>query len=118
MIESGRVVLSAGFGKELLSREGLEPRLVVPAGALPQPRLLVLLAYIALDRGDGLELVFRVLEFPPQTPVLGLDVREPLVDGRLFGTLCAVRGGAQAEIFLLSNGKAALSKLICTKGDC
>lgn len=30
----------------------------------------------------------------------------------------SVRGGAQAEIYLLNNGKAALSKLICPKGDC
>ena len=30
----------------------------------------------------------------------------------------SVRGGAQAEIYILSNGKAALSRLICLKGDC
>jgi uncharacterized membrane-anchored protein len=89
--------------------------------------------YVTLKEEDGLFVASALQREKPETGIyIRGRVKKVKPDYRLkYGieayfmpkekalqTERSVRGGAQAEIFLLSNGKAALSKLICTKGDC
>lgn len=89
--------------------------------------------YVTLKEEDGLFVASALQREKPETGIyIRGRVKKVKPDYRLkYGieayfmpkekalqTERSVRGGAQAEIFLLGNGKAALSKLICTKGDC
>ena len=89
--------------------------------------------YVSLKEEDGLFVATALQREKPETGIfIRGRVKKVQPDYRLkYGieayfmpkekaleTESSVRGGAQAEIYLLNNGKAALSKLICPKGDC
>ena len=89
--------------------------------------------YVTLKEEDGLIVATALQHEKPETGIyIRGRVKKVKPDYRLkYGieayfmpkekalqTEKSVRGGAQAEIYLLSNGKAALSNLVCPKGDC